>query len=197
MNCTVRALGKGSLRQGGRRTLVLRLFSCCTINSCFKEEVRDPMLGLHPGQSPHCQLIWRKDAGETARCIQAHTHGPRSSWHTQVHATLPFPGACPVSPAAGTALCYPQLFVTRWTGESWGLLKVWKVSWVTFKGCLTEAVTTSQTRNEVWTKRINNKDQIILGLQNFPTPTNYFAPTVCRGPCCEIPASLETFKKRR
>lgn len=197
VNCKVLARGKGSFRQGERKTLVRRLFRCWTSNSYFREEVMDPVLGLRPGHSPHCQLIWWKDVGEPAHCMRAHSHGPSSSLHTRVHATLPFPGACPVSPAAGTALCYPHLFATRWTGENRGLLKIWKVLWVTFKGWLTEAVTTSQNRNKVRTKRINNEDQIILVLQNFLTPTNYFAPTDCRGPCCEILAGLETFKKRR
>lgn len=107
------------------------------------------------------------------------------------------PRACPASPVAGTALCYPQLFVTRWTGESQGLLKIWKVSRVTFKACRTETATTSQNRNKVWTKRINNEDRIIPVLQSFLTPTNCFAPAICRGPCCEILSGLETFKKRR
>lgn len=84
VNCKARALAKGSVRQGGRTTLVLRVFSFCTTNSHLSKEATDPALGLCPGLSP--QLTW----GESRR-VQHSSRSPRVAYacSSPRHAPLP------------------------------------------------------------------------------------------------------------
>lgn len=130
VNCKARALAKGSVRQGGRTTLFLRVFSFCATNSHFSKEATDPALGLCPGLSP--QLTW----GESRRL-------QHSSWSRHVAYAYSSPRHASLPQGLRPSPVLPLLFATPWTAERPGLLKIWRVSQVTFMGRLTEVVTTS------------------------------------------------------
>lgn len=133
MNCKARALQKGSVRQGGRTTLVLRVFSFCATNSHLSKEATDHALGLCPGLSP--QLTW----GESRR-VQHSSRSPRVAYACSSPRHAPLPQGLRPGPVL------PLLIATPWPAERPGLLKIWRVSQVTFTGCLTEVVTTSRNK---------------------------------------------------